>query len=200
VTVPDSMTMDAATVIQDWPQESRDAAQLVIDAFGEPHEFTATHLHWYDVGEWKRVIAQREFYQHDFPAPHIDCIEAVIDYHVPPEKVSALAMFDGSVVVERTAGEVSARCHDIEANRLALNLMNDIVTGARSPAEARTYYAKEFVDARRKQPTPYMEQLRFEPGVTGARDPDQRVLSDSDLEEAMAEGSAAPDSAAPPVE
>ena len=94
---------------------------------------------------------------------------------------------DGSVIVERTAGEVSARCHDEQANFLALNLVHDIVTGAKSVEQARAYYAKEFLDARRKQPTPYMEQLRFLPG-TDTTDPDQRVLSDQDLEQAMKEG------------
>lgn len=33
------------------------------------------------------------------------------------------AQIDGSVIVERSAGEVSARSHDEEANLLALNLM-----------------------------------------------------------------------------
>jgi hypothetical protein len=58
-------------------------------------------------------------------------VESVIDYRVPPEQFSALAAFDGSVIAERTAGEVSARCHDEQANFLALNLMHDIVTGAK---------------------------------------------------------------------
>jgi hypothetical protein len=49
------------------------------------------------------------------------------------------------------------------------------------------YYAEEFLNARRKQPTPYMERLRFQPG-TGTADPDQRVLSDQDLEQAVKEG------------
>jgi hypothetical protein len=35
------------------------------------------------------------------------------------QEAAALARFDGSVIIERTAGEVSAR-HDEEANRLAL--------------------------------------------------------------------------------
>jgi len=33
------------------------------------------------------------------------------------------AQIDDSVIVERAAGEVSARCHDEEANLRALNLM-----------------------------------------------------------------------------
>jgi len=61
----------------------------------------------------------------------------------------------GSVITERTAGEVSARCHDEQANYLALNLMHDIVTGAREVEDARRYYAKEVLDHRRKKPTPY---------------------------------------------
>jgi hypothetical protein len=58
--------------------------------------------------EIERIVATRTFYQHHFPAPHIDAVESVIDCRVPVDKFSALAAFDGSVVVERTTGEVSA--------------------------------------------------------------------------------------------
>ena len=142
--------MNAAEAIRSWPEESREAAQLVLDEHGEPDEVTQSQLTWHDAGSWKRIVATRTFYQHNFPAPHIDAVESVIDYHVPVDKFSSLAAFDGSVVVERTAGEVSARCHDLQANNLALNLMHDIVTGARDADEARQYYAKEFADFRRK--------------------------------------------------
>jgi hypothetical protein len=180
-------TLKGSELIKGWPEESREAAQLVVDTYGEPHEATESLLTWHDVGPWKRVLASRVFFEHQFPAPHFDSVESVIDYRVPPEQFTPLASFDGSVIVERTAGEVSARCHDEQANFLALNLMHDIVTGAKDAEEARAYYAREFLDARRKQPTPYMEQLRFQPG-TGTADPDQRVLSDQDLEEAVEEG------------
>lgn len=181
--------MSAPAPLDHWPEESREAAQLVIDKYGDPDETSDTQLVWHEKGPWKRIVATKIFYDHDFPAPHIDSIESFIDYRVPPEKVSDLAAFDGSIMVERTAGEVSARCHDEEANFLALNLMHDIVTGAKTVEEARRYYAREFIDYRRKQPTPYMERLHFAPGRDTA-DPDQRVLSDADLEEAVAEGRA----------
>ncbi len=176
-------------LIQDWPEESGEAAQLVIDTYGEPDESTETQLTWHRPGAWKRIVASKAFYQHDFPAPHIDAVESFIDYQVPVEHFTALAEFDGSVVVERTAGEVSARCHDEQANNLALNLMHDIVTGAKTASEARDYYAKEFADARRKQPTPYMDALRFTPGGDGSgADADARMLSEDDLERAEKEG------------
>lgn len=180
--------MSAQQRIEAWPKESREAAQLVIDEYGEPNEMTETQLTWFKPGPWKRIVATKVFFNHHFPIPHIDSVESVIDYRVPPEKVTALAEFDGSVIVERTAGEVSARCHDEQANFLALNLMHDIVSGAKSVDAARDYYAKEFVDFRRKQPTPYMEKLHFTPGDHSAADPDSRVLSDADLEQAVREG------------
>jgi hypothetical protein len=178
----------AAQTIQTWPEESREAAQLVLKKHGEPDEATDTRLVWRNRGKWKRIVATRDFFQHQFPAPHTDSVECVIDYRVPVEKFTPLARFDGSVIVERTAGEVSARCHDEEANNLALNLMHDIVTGQRDVEQARGYYAKEFADYRRKKPTPYMQGLRFPPADGATVDPDARVLSDRDLQEAQQEG------------
>ncbi|MBW3632448.1 MAG: hypothetical protein KY456_05400 [Chloroflexi bacterium] len=182
------MDQQSARTIEAWPEESREAARLVIEQYGEPDEVTETWLIWHAPGSWKRIVASKAFYEHHFPAPHIDAVESVINYRVPPDKVTPLAEFDGSVIVERTAGEVSARCHDEQANFLALNLMHDIVTGAKSVQEARDYYAKEFLDFRRKQPTPYMERLRFTLRDGSTADPDVRVLSDEDLDQAIKEG------------
>ena len=180
--------MNGSQCIRSWPEESREAATLVIKQYGEPDEVSQSQLIWHHPGPWKRIVATENFYRHEFPVPHIDSVESVIDYRVPPEKASELAAFDGSVIVERTAGEVSARCHDEQANFLALNLMHDIVTGAKTVEQARSYYAKEFADYRRKQPTPYMERLRFTPAQQPTADPDVRILSDQDLEQAAQEG------------
>ncbi|UNX54912.1 hypothetical protein MF406_01020 [Georgenia sp. TF02-10] len=176
----------ASDIIAGWPEESREAAQLVIDKYGEPQESTPSYLIWLRPGPWKRMVASKDFVEHHFPIPHIDSVTSVLDYRVPPEKATDLARFDGSVVVGRTEGEVSARCHDEEANNLALNLMHDIVTGAKTVDDARQYYAKEFLDVRRGRPTPYMSELRVP--ATVAPDPDRRVLSDTQLEEAQQEG------------
>lgn len=175
-------------IIRNWPEESREAATLVIDKYGEPDEVTETVLSWHRPGPWKRIVATKAFYEHRFPAPHIDCIESFIDYRVPVDKFSDIARFDGSITVDRTAGEVSARCHDEEANFLALNLMHDIVTGVKGVEEARTYYEKEFLDYRRKKRTPYMEELKFSTDAADSGDPDVPILSDDDLRRAEQEG------------
>jgi hypothetical protein len=180
--------MPGSDIIRHWPKESQEAARLVVQKYGEPDEATESQLIWHKRGEWKRIVASKAFFQHDFPAPHQDSIESVIDYRVPPGRFADLARFDGSVIAERTAGELSARCHDVEANRLALNLAHDILAGAKSVEQARDYYAKEFADFRRKQPTPYMDKLRFTPPNGGTADADVRLLSDEDLKQAEAEG------------
>ena len=182
-------TVRGSLIIEDWPEESKEAAGLVIEKYGEPAEATESMLIWNETGPWKRIIATKVFYEHAFPAPHIDAVESVIDYPVPVGMYDALAEFDGSVVVERTAGEVSARCHDEEANNLALNLMHDIVRGEKTVDEAREYYVKEFLDYRRGRPTPYMDALRVSPHSGSAGDPDERLISDRDLSEASAEQS-----------
>ena len=177
----------ASEIIEAWPEKAREAAKLVLDAHGEPAEATSSRLIWRDTSGCKRVIASKAFFQHDFPTPHTDSVESVIDYRVPTEKFTGLALFDGSVVAERTAGEVSARCHDEQANFLALNLMHDIVTGRKTPDEARAYYAKEFLDYRRNKPTPYMECLRIPP-QHDTPDPDRPILTNDELRDAMGQG------------
>ncbi|MGH9195971.1 MAG: hypothetical protein ACRD1T_09555, partial [Acidimicrobiia bacterium] len=64
---------------------------------------------------------------------------------------------------------------------------HDVVTGSKSVQEARDYYAQEFLDYRRKKPTPCMDKLRIE-SQSGNVDPDERALSDEDLERANEEG------------
>jgi len=181
----------AMAILADWPELSREAAQLVVDRYGEPHEATPSELRWFDVGPWKRIMAQRAYWEHNFPVPHHDSVESVIDYRVPIEKAGDVLAFDGSVVIERTTGELSARCHDEQANSLALNLTHEIVAGIRTANEARDYYAIEFLGARRGDPTPYMNDLRFEPAHAYAGDPDERVLSDQQIEEAKSVGAGA---------
>jgi hypothetical protein len=43
------------------------------------------------------------------PAPHTEFLPQYIDYRVPPE-LAQLILFDGSILVDRTWGEVAARC------------------------------------------------------------------------------------------
>lgn len=151
-------------MIKGWPETSRFAALQMIQKYGQPAEATPTRLVWFDNGPWKRTVVTNQPTNHDFPMPHQDVMEQTISYKVPPDKFDELAAYDGSVYVDRTRGELSARCDLEAANFIALNLAHDVVTGKRSVEDARKEYA-DLVVAKMtgKGSVPYAEKLVFEP-------------------------------------
>ena len=155
-------------IIRDWPPTPREAATTVIGKYGPPQEATPSLLLWSGTGPWKWTMLWRDEAPHRFPQPHVDVLEQAIDYRVPPEKASELAAFDGSVIVERTKGELSARCEGEEANFLALNLAHQIVTGQMGVEQARRRYTEAMQAFSQGRRDPDMAGLRFEP-PTGAR-------------------------------
>ena len=102
---------------------------------------------------------------------------------MPVDKFSDLAAYDGSVVPERTKGEISARCNMEEMNFLALNLAHDIVTGARSVEDARQHYAERAVAFMLGRPAPYMEGLRFVASRGDTADVDETKISQAMLDQ-----------------
>jgi hypothetical protein len=133
-------TVEAITA--DWPKMSKSAVEEIVGKYGPPNEAMDSRLIWYNNGPWKRTICYRDEVPHLFPNPHSDTLECVIDYRVPPEMFSELAKFDGSVIVDRTKGEVAARCDMESADFLAINLMHKIVTGEMDAEEARKVYTE----------------------------------------------------------
>lgn len=155
-----------------WGQSSRDAAMMMMQKYGRPMEATASMMTWGRTGPWKRTVVYREEVDHQFPGPHKDVWQQFIDYRVPPDQFGDLAMYDGSVIVERTKGEISARCDKEAANFLALNLANEIVTKKRSVDDARKKYAEEIMKMKAGQTTAYTSGLMFTPPMGGTADPD----------------------------
>ena len=94
----------------------------------------------------------------------------------PPEKPSALAAFDGSVRVERTRGELAARCDKEELNYLALNLAHDLVAGQTTVEEARRTYTQTAAGFLLGKSDPYTEGLQFQVPVGGTADPDEPTI------------------------
>jgi hypothetical protein len=173
------------SVINDWNAMSKKAANLTIKQYGPPNEAIQSRLIWYNNGPWKRTIVYRDEIPHDFPQPHTDVIENYINYSVPPEMFSELAKFDGSVIVERTRGEVSSRCDMEAANILALNLMNDIVTGKLNVEEARGEYCEVTSAFMMNRPAPYAEKLQFDVSLGEKYDTDVVMIADEMVEQAI---------------
>lgn len=119
---------------------------------------------------------QRGEVPHNFPLPHVDVLEQCIPYRVPVDKVDELAAFNGSVIVDRTKGEISARCQGEASNFLALNLANDIVRGTKDVAAARWAYGEAMKARRQGNPPEIVQRFMFEVGRGDTGDPDQAII------------------------
>ena len=100
---------EAKGIISNWPAKTQEVANTMMVKYGAPKAITSTMLVWHNNGPWKKTIIHKEPVQHNFPMQHLDLLEQFVDYSVPADNYDELAQYDGSVVVARTVGEISAR-------------------------------------------------------------------------------------------
>jgi hypothetical protein len=162
----------AARTLKDWPVERQVLAAHLVTRYGEPQEVTPRSVSWYDNGPWKRTILYKDGDMHRFPLPHRDVLWQTINYKVPMNKVVALMTYDGSILVDRTRGEVTAHCDSEEANTLILNIANDIVTGEDTVEQAMAFHAQVVEGMRIREPEEYPLKLRFKTANTNAASAD----------------------------
>jgi len=165
---------EAKRMISGWPAKTQEVATTTMAKYGAPNEVTGTMLVWNNNGPWKKTIIHKEPVQHNFPMAHLDLLEQFVDYSVPADKYDQLALYDGSVVVARTVGEMSARCDKEEANFLALNLANDVATGKKTVEDARMYYARSIKEMMQGKMDPYLQKIHFSVGGD-TKFPDQKA-------------------------
>lgn len=159
-----------------WHEAAQKAAKDMQAKYGDPDEATDTMLVWHDSGPWVRTIVYKEAIEHDFPMPHVDVLEQFIHMDVPPDYFDDLAHYDGSVIVERTKGEISARCDKEPANFLAINLAHDIINDERTVEEARQHYAETIRKLMAGETPEYTAGLTFEPAQQDVTNPDESLL------------------------
>ena len=164
---------EAERIIAGWPDAPQKGARQMLAQYGAPNEATPTKLFWYQKGPWKRIQVTSDVLTHDFPAPHSDYLTQWIDYQVPVGLVGEITRYDGSCLVDRTAGEAAARCDSEAANMITLNLMHEIVIGKRTVEEARQVYAENMAGYTMGRPAPYAERLLFPVPQSGTEDPDE---------------------------
>lgn len=159
-----------------WPSASRRVAVELVSKYGPPHEITAQALTWHGNGPWKRTVLHRTGAKHNFPLPHEDILEQTVSYRVPDEKVDKLIAYDGSLIVDRTRGELTAHCDSEAQNNIMLNLADDIVTGQRTVDEALGYHAQMVRAIQTHVHETYPLKLKFKPQPSAqAADPGQEA-------------------------
>lgn len=171
-------------IIDGWPAAQKNIAKQMLAKYGMPNEATPTKLFWYRNGPWKRTVLTSEVVVHNWPTIHSDFLTQVIDYRVPPEKFDDIAEFDGSILLDRTKGEVSARCDSEAANVLGINMVHEIVTGKRTVEEARTISTENTVAYNLGRAAPYAESLLFEVPNGGTADLDHSMVAGPILHQA----------------
>jgi hypothetical protein len=177
---------NARSVIESWPDAPRKTAEVILDHYGAPDEATPTKLFWHRTGPWSRMEITADQVVHNFPTPHTDYFTQYISYPVPVTKAGDLLTFDGSVLIDRTTGELGARCDHEAFNILTLNLAVEILAGSRSVEDARELYAETAAAYVMGRDAPYAERLLFTPPAEDTADPDGSNLA-PEMAEQMAE-------------
>lgn len=176
---------EARAIIERWPQAPKKAAEKILDHYGAPNEATPSKLFWYRIGLWSRMELTADEIVHNFPTPHTDYLSQYVDYPVPSERASDLVAFDGSVILDRTAGQIGARCDHEAYNTLTLNLCVEILQGRRTVEDARRLYGETAAAFVMGRPAPYAEKLLFTSPVEDTADPDESVISQSMAHQAV---------------
>ena len=114
---------------------------------------------------------------HNFPTPHTDYLTQYVDYPVGLAHASVLVEFDGSVIVDRTARQIGARCDHEAYDTLTLNLAVEIIQGKRTAEDARRFYGETAAAFVMGRPEPYAEGLLFEPSSGETGDPDEGIVA-----------------------
>jgi hypothetical protein len=152
---------DVYDMIQGWPKESRTVARQMIRKHGAPQGVTRDMIVWNNSGQWLRTVVYRESIRHEFPRPHQDCLQQSIRYEIPTARIDDIVRFSGSIIYDRTAGVLSARCGSEAMNTLAINLVHRIIDDGMSIDRARDEF-EEITRAIGKGERPLMTRsLRF---------------------------------------
>lgn len=148
--------------ISHWPAAARRAARAVMSRYGQPNEVTDSQMIWLYNSPWKRTVVHRDSTPHNTPYPHVDVLAQTVEYRVPPGRISELAQFNGSLVVDATREELTAHCDREATNCMVLNLAHDIVIGRRTVEEAQDALHRMVGALRLNWPELYAQGLQFD--------------------------------------
>ena len=164
-------------LIEDWPQAAKVAAEEMLRKYGPPQEVTGTRLHWESNRPWLRSVVVKTGVEHDFPAKHSDVLEQTVSYRIPLNFLEPIASFNGSVIPDRTRGELTAHCDREATNILALNLAHDIIRGQKTVAQAREAMAEGLREIQADRLPADARELRLGPPQGDLRDPDTAAVA-----------------------
>ncbi|MFA6317222.1 MAG: hypothetical protein WC943_07375 [Elusimicrobiota bacterium] len=135
-----------------WPTIPRLATGLAIERYGPPDRVTPGRLEWDERQPWKRIALT------DHP---LSPLEQTVAYAVPAAMDAEVARFPHGVTIGQGGLELTTRSDREELNLLALNLVDEIARGKRSPPEADAFYLRTIELLAAGKSSPYTERLLF---------------------------------------
>lgn len=156
----------AERAIASWPVVSRLTAGFLIEKYGAPGEVGSDELSWSGNAPWKKTVVRKAGALRAAPR---SIVEQSVGYDVPRSKLAALAQMGMGLTADRRRKELSAVSESEEANFLAVNLANDVITGRMAVKDAKLAYERTLALAAAGKSSPYTEALAFEPLATDAK-------------------------------
>ncbi|MGE3611500.1 MAG: hypothetical protein AB7I27_18050 [Bacteriovoracaceae bacterium] len=123
----------ARAVTASWPEQNKEVMNKLISKYGLPNESTSDSLIWNNNGPWTRTELTNQ--------GNNQMLVQTANLDVPTQKISDLALFNKSIMVNQGQNEISSASNHEELNFLSLNLANDIVNNRIGPFEARKRYS-----------------------------------------------------------
>jgi hypothetical protein len=151
----------AQAVATNWYTYSEVMAMKLMEKYGPPDLIESQRLVWYDRGPWNKIAVwdKEDYYYSNTVGP--DDLEQTLSYDVPADKRKALAAFSDKLVVSKDGKELSVIGNSEALNFLTLNLAHEIVSGARNPADAKSFYDRTSQLSQAGKSSPYTEGLLF---------------------------------------
>ena len=136
----------ASKLAAGWPQSSIVAAKELITKYGNPTETTSDRLIWRNFAPFKEIVVHKNLYSSYFPLLHQNPVEHVIDYKATSDRITNVWNYNGSVVLNRTQGELSSFGPNEEMNILSMNLTHKIMSGEINEERAKVIHGQETLD------------------------------------------------------
>ncbi len=144
--------MDAETLLDAWPEETRHLARELLDTHGEPDEVTATRFIWYNRDPWLELTVYREFIEHSFPIAHLDAVEGTLYFNASAKAREAVSQFNGNISFNATRHTMSLLCKNEPTILLLANYAYFICKKVITPQKARTEFAKTYASLEQGSP------------------------------------------------
>jgi hypothetical protein len=149
-------------ILQKWPERAHSIARVMIEKYGQPNRISVEALVWYNNAPWEKSVVYRKARPHSLFKPDKNFLEQTIFYQVPDDKINALRRFDQGIAVNEARDELSCRSESEDANFLALNLADEIITNKRGIKDARDFYRQTQRLSQSGKTSPYMHRFLFE--------------------------------------